>query len=120
MSYPLKATIAGILALGAGLALRLWLTPAFFPVHLPWLVGFFMLSSIGLHWAVSKAAAENPRRFTAYYMGLTAIKMMVYLAIIAIYAFLNRPQAIPFTLAFMALYLIYTTLEVIEFLKVGK
>lgn len=120
MSYPLKAAIAGIVALGAGLALRMWLPLTMFPVHLPWLVGFFMLSSIGLHWAVSKAAAENPRRFATYYMGLTAVKMMVYLAIIAIYAFVNRSQAIPFALAFMALYLIFTTLEVLEFLKVGK
>jgi len=120
MRYPLKAAIAGILALGAGFALRLWLPPEIFPVHFPWLTGVFVLSSIGLHWAVEKASEENPRRFATYYMGLTAIKMMVYLTIIAIYSFLNRDQAIPFTLAFMALYLIFTPIEVIEFLKADR
>lgn len=120
MKYPIKAALVALVCVGLGYALKPWVPEGWFPVHLPFIGVFFFLSSAAMHALVGTASKDNPRRFPTYFMGITGLKMFLYLVVIGLYALLLRDLAIPFTLAFMFFYLAFTTLEVISFLAQAK
>lgn len=120
MNYPFKAALVAGVCVGLGYALKPWVPEGWFPVHLPFVGVFFFLSSVAMHGIVRAASKDNPKRFPTYFMGITGLKMFVYLIVIGLYALLLRDMAIPFTLAFMFFYLAFTTLEVASFLAEAK
>jgi uncharacterized membrane protein HdeD (DUF308 family) len=80
------------------------------------IVFFFVLTSL-LHLWVSKGSEEHPRRFPAYFMGATTIKLLASLAFIVIYALKQPAEAKRFIVIFFAVYMIYTAFETISLLK---
>jgi len=53
-------------------------------------------------------------------MAVSFLKMFFYVAIAIVYVILNKEDAKPFFVNFMLLYVVYTSFEVNEFLKVVK
>ncbi len=83
--------------------------------HVPhiWIVlGFFVLMTALFHFLAIRASKGKPQGFIRYYMGSTALRLMLYIMLILIYRFYDKPTLIPFALGFMAHYFLFTLFEV--------
>ena len=50
----------------------------------------------------------------------TAAKLFLYIAVMIIYALINKKDAVPFLLNFFILYLVYTIFEVTQIIRLTK
>jgi len=83
----------------------------------PYLVMFFLVTGIAVYYFFSRAVTRRFSMFTNYFMIATTLKIMLYLAVVVIYAFSRRSDAIPFILTFFLLYLCYAAFEVVWMLR---
>jgi L-asparagine transporter-like permease len=77
-----------------------------------WLVLFFLLVSNYVYYQQLKASTGRQAKFVNVALLSTGFKLLLFLAIIVVYAVLNREDAVPFIMTFFILYLIFTVLEV--------
>src|SRR4051812_34250776 len=94
----------------------------FLPIekHIPhvWLMmGFFIFITAIFHFLSMNASKGKPQAFIRFYMGSTALRLMLYMMIIVAYRFYDKPTLIPFAIGFMAHYLLFTVFEVPILLK---
>lgn len=101
------------------IAFIFFLKPYFLSVYIILLLVNLAIS-ITAYAIISKTIHQKSNNFTKYFMAITGIKFLVYLAIFGIYIFLYKENAIPFTIAFFILYLAYSIFEIIEILKFFK
>ena len=112
-SLILFSIIIALLSFGA-----MYLLPAnYITPMLPYILIFFLIISLAVYYFIEKAVAVRFSLFTNYFMIATMLKIIIYLAIIIIYAFTNKYDAIPFILTFFLFYVGYTTFEVIWMLR---
>jgi L-asparagine transporter-like permease len=97
-----------------------YLFPELKIVVFPFIILYFFIITSILHLWIRSATAENPRRFPAYFMGATTIKLMASLAFIVVYALKNPPEAKRFIVIFFVIYLIYTFFETASLLQNQK
>ena len=81
---------------------------------------FFVVSTLLIHLALSKAAKKDPKKFVYYFMGTTAIKLFAYLFIILIYGLLDRDHAVGFIASFLIAYFLFSGFEVFTLIKYVK
>ncbi|MBL4587407.1 MAG: hypothetical protein JKX84_10185 [Flavobacteriales bacterium] len=112
MSYTIKALIVFLMLMAATAVVNETTENVINAVHISFLLLFMYGTSVLVHWGTVRATNENPKRFPAYFMAITGLKMMVYLIAIGIYAYLFEKQATPMIVAFLIAYAIYTVLEV--------
>ncbi|MCK5776320.1 MAG: hypothetical protein KAH25_09090, partial [Bacteroidales bacterium] len=62
----------------------------------------------------------RPQKFIFTFMLMTTIKLLMYLAIILIYALFNKEDALGFIGAFFLNYFIFTIFEIVEIMKYLK
>ncbi len=121
MSYIIKASLIAVAVVGVTHLLGSQADARLYHPHFPFVTLFFALSSVAAHEAIVRSLAGNPRRFPAYFMGVSGIKMMVYLVAIGIYVFIHQENAVPVIVLFMLLYVLYTVLELVTLVpKVSK
>jgi hypothetical protein len=101
---------AGIMAL----ALYFILPSTWFSSSLPFLFVFYYACSLISYILLDRSIRKKINRFISVFMLTTAVKLFLYVAVMIIYAFVNRKDAIPFLLNFFVLYLVYTVFEVIQ------
>ncbi len=89
------------------------------PVYL-YLIAFMYAVNFLLFAKLSQAIQNKPNRFINAYMLMNFGKLFLYIAIIAIYVFMYRNDAIPFTITFFVYYVLFTAYEIISLLKVKK
>jgi hypothetical protein len=106
--------LAGVaLATGAGY----WFLSTKFPPHLSYhsyiyiLIFFTVLTAI-FHSGLAHTAKSGTKNFIRFYMAATAVKLLLYIAVIAIYAVINKPGAMAFALCFLLHYCAFTVFEV--------
>lgn len=87
---------------------------------LPYLVIFFLGTGLAVYYFFSRAVTKRFSMFTNYFMIATTLKIMLYLAVIVIYAFSHRSDAITFIITFFLLYLCYTAFEVVWMLRLKE
>jgi hypothetical protein len=112
--YKLSA-ITVVLAIGnfiLGLFLPTWITQAW-----PYLLLFFFVSNTLLFWLFNHAQQKKLSSFTNYFMIATFSKLLLYLAVIMIYVYFNRQDAVPFILTFFVYYVAFTFFEVMTISK---
>ena len=85
--------------------------------HVWMMLAFFACVTSVFHWLTLHAAKGKPQAFIRYYMGSTALRMMLYIIAIVIYRFIDKPTVIPFALGFMAHYFLFTIFEVVLLLR---
>jgi hypothetical protein len=106
--------------------------------YLPLLIVAFLLITAISHYVVTKTDVERienkpdpnlskeeqmkkitaiERRFISSYMLITAIKLLSFLILLALYAYFNKEDAIRFCLNFMVLYMLYSIFEIIYIKK---
>jgi hypothetical protein len=80
------------------------------------IVTFYFVFTAIIHWWLSAALRKNARRFPAYFMGATTIKLFASMVFIVLYAIKNPVEAKVFLVTFFLIYLIYTAFETTEIL----
>jgi len=107
---------AGILSLALFFILpHAWVSPS-----LPFLFVFYYSCSLISYIFLDRSFSKKINRFVSVYMLTTAVKLFLYVAVIIIYALVNRKDAIPFLLNFFILYLVYTVFEVIQIVSLTR
>ncbi|MGQ0828076.1 MAG: hypothetical protein ACT4ON_06750 [Bacteroidota bacterium] len=88
-----------------------------FVTHIWFIFIFFVLSTMIFHFFSMISAEKKPQYFIRFYMGSTALRMMLCLIVIITYRFINKPSFVPFAIAFMVHYFLFTIFEVILLLR---
>ena len=112
MKYQYKAIIILLSVLAALAIANETLDIVWNTLHLSLLALFMYGTSLLVHHFTIKASEENPKRFPAYFMAITGLKMMIYVILLGVYVFIFKETAIPVVIAFLLLYLAFTVLEV--------
>lgn len=79
-----------------------------------------LIISIIAYSIITKNIHQKSSNFTKKFISATGIKFIVYLFIYTTYILLYKENAIPFTIAFFALYLAFSVFEITEILKFFK
>ncbi len=88
------------------------LPPKFFSPAVPFLVLFFFAVTLLNFRILARSAGKKFIRFINYYILSTAIKLVLFIAVMTTYILLNRRDALPFGIWFFSLYLTFTVYEV--------
>lgn len=88
-----------------------WLIPQFYLPIFPFLIVFFIMITIGVHSILTKAGKQRISKFSTFYIGSMSIKLFVYIIFMAVYVFIDKPNALSFLLNFLVLYFLYTFFE---------
>jgi len=107
------ATITGLLMT----TLIFFIPPAYISPTLPFLLVFFTAATLLSFYFLQKKMNASPTGFITAFMANSMIRLMLYLVIIVVYAFTNKPDAVNFILSFFILYMIFTVFEVSFFLR---
>ncbi len=83
----------------------------------PFLILFFVVSTIGIHAILLKAGNQRPARFSTFYMGSITSKLFLYMIFLVVYVLVDKANAANFIIVFFILYLFYTIFETISLLK---
>ena len=67
-----------------------------------------------------KGQQDKMSHFVNLFLLVNFGKLVVYIIVMFVYAFLNRPDAVPFILTFFAYYFVFTLYEIISLLQVKK
>ena len=93
-------------------------TPEFLHDQVSWLILiFFSLSTLLVHTYLVKSPKGDPKAFVGKFMGITALKLFVYLAFLIIIFLINRDRARAIALYFLAMYLFFSVFEVSSLYK---
>jgi hypothetical protein len=119
-TYFKKISILSIVLFAA-----IWLAGAtlfqnYFSLAFPFVVLFFASVSMLAHKSILKISQLKSNQFVNYYLGINAIKLLVYLFFILIYLFIFRSDAIYFVFWCIFLYfifLIFDTISVMQYFK---
>jgi len=99
---------AGIYAMAKNIIPEKWYYDNFY-----WLPLFIAFVTLILHKGLYTRRNDG-KRFIRFYMGSTGLKLFLYLTTIIIFALMNKPLTIPFTLCFFFFYFSFTIFEVYE------
>lgn len=105
--------VAAILGIAYAFAITSSLSHYLSPA-IPWLLIFFVVIANLVYYLQLKSTQSRTSQFVNVALISTGFKLLLFLAIIVVYALLNRSDAINFIFAFLIFYLIFTPLEVIH------
>jgi hypothetical protein len=89
-----------------------------YTIHNIWIIpAFFISLTLLLHYYIIKASKGNQNNFIRFYLGMTALKMMLCVIAVVAYCLIDRPNAMGFALMFMIHYLLFTVFEVASLMK---
>ena len=87
---------------------------------MPFLLGFFFCVAAITYYLAVSALEKKTSKYANFYMISVFAKLLIYVAIIVIYAFVNIGDIISFIITFFVYYLLFTSFETIEILKAQK
>lgn len=94
--------------------------PTLIQSHFYFIVIYFFLTTLVFYYGLRLSLKGRPQQFVRYFMGATTFKLLIHLAVVVVYAILNRVQAMNFILTFFAVYIIFMVYEVRFALKLNK
>jgi hypothetical protein len=89
----------------------------FFSPAIPFLILFFIATSLLSFHYIIRTADKRFIKFVNAYLLTVVIKLLLYAVILIAYAFLYRSDAVPFMLGFFLLYLSYTVFESVSIIR---
>lgn len=92
------------------------LSQFYLPV-MPWVLLFFVLISLATHYILIKSGESRITKFSTSFMGVTSIKLFLYLIFIVVYLINDKSNALVFVISFFILYLLFTVFETSTLLK---
>ena len=106
--------------IGIGYGLFFFVIPAYYFPHFPVIPAFLLVVTMAAHIFLIKASENDPRKFTAKYLGAMGVKMFIYLTFLVVFLFIDTARAVPFLVSFLVTYVVFTTYEVLSILKFLK
>ena len=103
-----------------GYGLFLYVVPQHYFSYFPVIPAFILVVTLLVHAFLIKDSGNNPRKFTAKYLGAMGLKMFIYLLFLMVILFLDTAHAVPFLICFLVSYASFTTYEVMAILKFLK
>ena len=124
MSTELRNYLKKILILTLATAILIliawFVVPEMLSPVLPFVLAFFLGSSILSFSILQKKAINEPKGFVTGFLAHTVIRMFVYLIIILGYGLSYRNDAVNFILGFFVIYTIFTFFEVMQFIRLTR
>lgn len=87
---------------------------------LPFLLVFHTAATLISFMFIQKKTEKAPNKFINVYLANTTVKLLLYLAILVVYALNYLSDAVNFITSFFILYLIFTVFEVVNLLRANK
>jgi len=109
-----------MLLAAVGLLIYVYAPEKYYTAAFPFLLVFFLLSTLIIYHYMFKAVEKRPARFVNIFMLTTMLKLLAYMAVMVTYALLNREDARAFVITFFILYVVFTSVEVIALLRVNS
>ncbi|TVQ88918.1 MAG: hypothetical protein EA393_08065 [Bacteroidetes bacterium] len=85
--------------------------------QLLYLAPFFLFMSILTYVLQNRTSGNDTKKALTFYLGISGIKLFLYMIILVFYGFFNRADATAFFISFFIYYLTYTFFEVKHQLK---
>ncbi|NVO01162.1 MAG: hypothetical protein HXX09_00525 [Bacteroidetes bacterium] len=101
-------------------AMNFILPEKYYTQTLPYQLVFFFASTLLVHKVLLNASEKRFTKFVTYFMASTFFKLVLYIVVMVVYVFVNKPDAIPFIISFFILYLSFTIFEVMAILSYKK
>jgi hypothetical protein len=92
----------------------------YFTPALPGIFIFFLALTVAGFYLLVRSVHQKFIRFLNIYMLITIVKLILCIAVLVTYLFLNKHDAIPFGLWFFILYIFFTFFEVSSLLTYSK
>lgn len=118
--FILKITIATLIIVFIGWIVFSYLLPAYYLEIFPVVLLFFYFFTLLIHSYQLNLAKKDMGKFTRQNMLMTFFKLVVYSLFTIIYVANNKENAISFVIVIMALYLVFTTLEVSDLMRIVR
>ena len=77
---------------------------------------FFVITA-GFHYVITKNKEARPQVIVRYYMSGTVIRLFIYIIILLLYRFIEKATLVPFAIAFVLHYFLFTAFEVMALTK---
>jgi hypothetical protein len=81
---------------------------------LPFVIIYFYLITLAVHYFMVRSTRHSPRKFVSYFMLTTFLKFFIYVITVFVYAYFNREDLLPFVISFFVLYIFFTVFEVVS------
>jgi len=85
-----------------------------------YIIIFIYVATLFVFKILLKGGHERLSHFVNVYLLVNFGKLVFYIIAIFVYAFLNRPDAVPFILTFFVYYFAFTAFEIISLLQIKK
>ncbi len=115
--YIIRLLIFSLLIAILAFALYATVLSRFYLPVMPWVLLFFVLISLATHYILIKAGESRITKFSTSFMGVTSIKLFLYLIFIVVYLINDKSNALVFVISFFILYLLFTVFETSTLLK---
>jgi len=110
-NFIIQLLVLTIVSIGSYQLIDVLNSKYYFHLHVL-IAAFFFLVTLIFHNGLNKSLEKSNQHFIRYYMGATAIKLMVILLIIIVVALANKSVAMNFTLCTFFYYLFFSSFEV--------
>ena len=84
------------------------------------IIGVFFLITALFHYIITKNKDARPQVIVRYYMSGTVLRLFLYIIILLLYRFIDKPTLVPFAIAFVLHYFLFTAFEVTALMKQFK
>jgi len=115
-----KKFLSGLILVTLAVSLLSLPLAKFMTMWWPLMVVFFFLVSIVVYHFCEQARQRDMRKFSNTFMIATAVKLVVYLTILTVYALNFKEDSKRFMLTFLGYYLIYSAFETYQLAKKKK
>jgi hypothetical protein len=120
LNFMKKLIIYTLAVAAASYVILYFLPDSYISPTLPYQFIFFFALTVLIHRILLKTMVNRSRNFVNIFMLLTFFKLMFLLTVVLVYIFLNREDAVQFTIAFLVLYFLFTGFEVVQSLKLAR
>ncbi len=117
-TFVIRALIVTAAVLVLWVLALLYLPVGYISPAIPWIIFFFLILTLSIFYYQLMASIKRVSKFVNVFMIAIGLKLIVSLIIIALYAFLNKADAVNFIISFFIIYLIFTVFEILQLLKV--
>ena len=111
------AGISVVLAVTGWLIFSQFIPQYYLPVF-PFLVLFFVATSVSIHAYQLKLAKGEFAKFTRSNMLITFLRLVLYSVVVVVYIAVDTENAKVFVVCFMVLYLVFTIFEVFSLVRI--
>ncbi len=94
--------------------------PQFLSPAIPFIIIFFLILTLSIFYLQLKESVNRLSKFVNVFLAATGLKILVFLVIITVYAFLNRADAVNFIVSFFIVYLVFAIFEIVQLLNVQR